>query len=160
LHSTLACLPSSGKRESPWSKTCSLPVALVVAGLTLLAELTFVLVVLQVTAEAVGLGLFLEQETGMAGRALGLRVLAEQRVFGLFVVIKDRDAPVFLDMTALALVAEFALVTFAFVVLPMTGHACRQGPFLVQNAVWPVRALGCTMLALERVFGVAVVIEA
>jgi len=98
-----------------------------VAGLALLAELALVLVVFLVTAEAVSPGLVLVQNTGVAGRALGLNVFAEQRVLGLLVVIEDRDAPVPFDMTALAFVAEFPLVAIALIVLLVARDTLRRG---------------------------------
>jgi hypothetical protein len=136
-----------------------LPVALVVTGLALLAFLTLVLVVLLVTGDALGLGFFPVQESGVTGLALDLGMLATQRVFRIAVVIEANRRPVFLDVAGLALVAETALVALAVVVLAVAGNALRRRLFPIQETAMAGRAFGEAVFAAQRVFGVLVVVE-
>jgi len=103
-----------------------LPFLFVVATLTFVAELAFVLVVLLVASNT---GLFqpgfvdiafLGQMTGVA---LGLPVLALEQVFGFLVVIEDVGLPVLSRMTRAAFLAVAALVAFFVVILAVTGDA-------------------------------------
>jgi len=75
-------------------------------------------------------------------------------------VIEDRGGPVLFDMAGLALVSEPALVSLPVVVLLV---ACRTGRpefCAVEVAGVASRALGEPVFSPQRVFGVAVMVEA
>ena len=99
------------------------PIQLVMASFAFLALLPFVLVVLLVTRQAGGLQLVFVQVSLVAAHAFHRRtMLAQQRKFGLFIVIEENLFPIAFDVTTFTLRPEVAfvrLVVFLFV----TRHA-------------------------------------
>ena len=90
------------------------------AGLALLAFLCLVLVVFFVAREAIHRQFVFDQITLMTGRTFQRQwgfVLAEQREFGLLVVIEVRLLPVIFVVASLALDPKFALVRLVVVFL-------------------------------------------
>ena len=94
------------------------------------AELVFVaepslmamlVIVCLVAGDTGGFEFLLIQETGMTGIALGRDVFAAQRVFGVSVVVKNGNAPVFFRVAGLAFLAEPSLVAFLVVVCLVAG---------------------------------------
>ncbi|MHB1115243.1 hypothetical protein [Sideroxydans sp.] len=96
-----------------------LPVVLDVAGLTLLAFLALVrlVVILLVTRDAIFLQLVLVQVAFMAVRTLGLLMLAQKRILGLLIVVELDCLPVISNVTGIALDTEVTLVRFVIVFL-------------------------------------------
>src|SRR6266571_818466 len=146
-----------------------LPVLLVVAGLALLAVaalMSLLVVILAVTADAGLRQLFHRRLAAhpalVTGLALGILVLVAQRVLGVLVVIKIGRLPRLLVVAALALVAERTLVPLLVVVLPVAGDAFARQVLAVERLVGSVAlvALGIVVLAVQRILGVLVVIEA
>ena len=97
------------------------PGLFVMASLAFLAFLSFVLVVLLVAGETSRLQLVLVQIALVATRALGLLVLAQQRILGLVVIELD-FFPVFLVVARLALRPEVALVRLVVLFLVTGMH--------------------------------------
>jgi hypothetical protein len=135
------------------------PVTLVVTGLAFIAFLALVLVVLLVTGDAGCLQLFLVQESGMTGLALGRDVLAAQDVLRVAVMVESGDLPVLLDMTGVTFLAEPPLVALFVIVRFVAGDTGALEFLLVQEAGVAAVAFGRNMLAAQEVFGIAVVVK-
>ena len=134
-----------------------LPGTGVVAGFALLAETSFMLVILLMTA-VTSQRCILEGGRQVAFVALDLAVAAGQGETRQF-VIEGRVLPFLFVMTRLALVAQLALV---LVILLVTGNTGAFQLALVNVALLrqvAAIALAFPMLALEQVFGFLVVIE-
>lgn len=86
------------------------------AGFAFLAFLALVLVVFFVTREAIVFQLVFIQVAFMATDALGINMLAEQRVFGFLVVVENDCLPTLLHVAGFALGAETPLVLVVFLV--------------------------------------------
>lgn len=85
-------------------------------------------------------------------------MLAEQREFGLFVVIERDIFPAALDMAGFALGAEFALVSLrSVIILLVTGDTLLFELVLVQVAFVAFGALRFLVFAQQRKFGLVVV---
>ena len=131
-----------------------LPVVGVVTIAAIRSELELVLVILLVAGDALHLGVP-EGRREVAFFALHLGVFAEQRE-ACQTVVEARHLPVFLVVAGLALLALLALV---LVVLLVAVKAIGAQLFLVHKATVAGCALGGDVLAAQRVFGHAVVIE-
>jgi len=116
------------------------PAFLVVAAVTLLAFLAFVLVVLLVAGKTDGRQFLFIQVAGMAAVALGPGVLATQRVLGFAIVIEGDRLPVACGVAAVAFLAE---VSFVFVILFVTTNTSCLQLFLIEDALVTRLAFGC-----------------
>lgn len=126
-----------------------LPVAFDVATLALRTEITFVnfVVVFFVASDTASLQLIFIQITFMAAHALHRLMFAQQRIFGLFGVIKQYLFPVAFDVTSLALDTEIAFVNLV-VVLLVARHASHQQFIFIQITLMTAHAFQwCAMLA-------------
>ena len=100
------------------------PGTLVMALHTVLAFLTFVLVVFLMTGVAEAVGLVFVHNSLMTGLALDRYVFAHQGIFCLPVMIENHLGPVFFHVAIFTLAAEF---TFVFIVFLMALHADGRG---------------------------------
>ena len=128
----------------------------------------FLLVILAVAADARRLQFFQRLLAGnsshaalVASVALGIAMLALERVFRILVVIELGGFPVFFCVAAFALVAELALVAFFLVILAMASHARRRKILFVQRLCRQMAGIAFHLLVLveKHIFGVLVVIE-
>ena len=117
------------------------------------------LVVLLVAAQAVGLELVLVQIAGVAALALDLGVFAAQRILRVAVVIEGRGLPAALVMAVLAFRAELTLMALLVVILLVAAVTVGLEFLLIQAAGVTTTAFRLGMLAAQRVFRIAVVIE-
>ncbi len=67
----------------------------------------------------------------MARFAFGLNMFSAQHIFGVAIVIKRSDAPIFFRVTGGAFFAETALVSLNVVIGLVTSHASGLEFFLV-----------------------------
>ena len=131
-----------------------------VAGFAFLAFLAFVLVIFFVAREAIVFQLVLVQIPFMATDALRINMLSEQRVLGLFVMIKKDFFPTLVVVTGLALGTEFSLVPFFLVVvLFVTGKAIHLELILVDVALVTFDTFDVVMLSAQRKFCFLVMIK-
>ena len=131
-----------------------------VAGFAFLAFFAFVLVIFFMAREAIALQLVLVQIPFMATDALGINVLAEQRVFGFLVVVENDFFPTLVVVTGLALWTEFSLVPFLLVVvLFVTGNAIHLELVLVDVALVTLDTFDIVMLSAQRKFCFLVMIK-
>src|SRR5574340_245513 len=128
----------------------------------------FLLVILAVVADAGCVQFFQRLLAGhsghaslVAGIALGIAMLALERILRILVVIELGGFPVFFGVAALALVAELALVAFFLVILAVARHARRQEILFVQRLCRQMAGIAFHLLVLveQDILGVLVVIE-
>jgi len=149
----------AGQREArhPMIELGFLPRLFMMASFAFLALLPFVLVVFFVARVAIGLQLVLIQIAFVASHAFRFYVLAQQRVFGLLVMIEHDLFPAAIDVAGLAQRSKGLLV---FVVLQVTGQTIHLELVLIQVSGMASHTLhGRTMFPRQREFGFLVVIE-
>ena len=119
------------------------PVACIVTILTTASQLPTMDVVALMTRIAVDGGFVLVQDALMATVALRYTMLAEQRIFGVSIVLKGQGFPILLDMAAFASCAE---LPFMRIVLLMAGSAVARRLVLIQMPFMARGAFGRDMV--------------
>ena len=98
----------------------------VVTGLTLRAQrtlVTFFIVILAVTSDAVRWRLIAIERSGMAADASSFEMFAQKRILRVSVVVEREVSPVLGGMAGFALLAELAFVALLLVVKLVTAIA-------------------------------------
>lgn len=133
-----------------------LPIPRIVTVLTSIPELSTMGVVGLVTGVTVNRGLVLVEAPRMATVTRHHTMLAEQRVFGVPIMIKRRRVPSLFRMALLAFLSETSVVD---IVLLMAGVAIGRCFVFVQCAAVAPITLGPSVIAFERVGGIAIVLK-
>jgi len=134
----------------------NLPVPAIVAVFALAAKCATMNIVALMTSIAVDGGFVLIESAFVATVALRYTMLAQQRVRGVAIVLKEQGFPVAFDMTALAGLTKQA---FMRVVLLMAGVAVGWGFVLVEYARVARVTFGLSVIAVQRVGGITIVLK-
>ena len=132
------------------------PVACIVTILTTASQLPTMGVAALMTRVAVDGGFVLVQDAFMATMALRYTMLAEQRIFGVSIMLKGQGFPILLDMTTFA---GFAEPVFMLVILLMAGITVGRCFVLVEHAGVARVTFRLPVIAFERVGGISIMLK-
>lgn len=145
-----------GKAGEAVVESSLVPGPFIVALLAFLSFLPFVRVVFLMTGDAGGGQLLLVQVPFMATGACERGVFALERILGVAIMVERNRLPALFQMTDPTL---WPIVALMAIILRMASCAGGRRLVLVERALMTACTARRSVLPLERVFGVAVVVE-